>query len=889
MSTNNTVQLNIATANTSKATKDVKSLKEQIKDLRNEMAGLTKGTAEYDQAAAQLGDLMHQQAEITESAKLATADYGQTLSNITSISAGVVGSLSAMNGVMNLIGASSDEAAEAMRKIQSLMAIVQGLNQLDQAEKAFKGLWTRIKMITAAKRTDTQETIKNSKAEGENAAATELDTKAKQKNAAASGVATTGNNVLAVSFKNLGRAIKSFMMSNPFTALIVGVSTVATIVSSILNRVKKAREEARDEMVATLDMYDNFDYSMDEAGMTVFGRQEMKRRKVGIFDTYKYVERFDQEIKRLEAEMRNKKSDFIRAATAGLDTEELEKELEKKEDEMRQAVIKKTEMELKELSEHLYDGLDNLNFLQRTVYGGVYVTQKISEGLGIEYLGKKIDEALDLHIGTKTISIAPELDAELQARKDKIKETEDKIDKLYAEYGKFIKKLRDKDSEEADKSRRAQEAERQKRQAAWDKARQDALNAINAKKTLDRQLAENAYGGQEIAPEEYYDRLIKAETDYFEAYSAWAKKYNAKQTEVELATAQHNAAVMELQKKRAETLIDLNKRIADSENYRGQRSAVDEARYQNAQNALTDQEGLRYAEQQEELFNAWWLKKFMLIEQYNKQELEKEREHNDELNRLAMERYAEEENVLKENFDADKGYEDTRFQNEMDALNARHEAKLISEQDYYLELERLEREHQEKMDELQADYDGGRNEIEANRIQTLRDIAQQRYEIEKDYYDRRLELDEAYISAYQTLSSSIGGILSKVQEQYSEGSRQYEKIQEASIIMDTVSGALSAFMSGVKSGIPAPGNFIYAGVLSALALAEGQLALNNLHSKKLSAGAANAPSVSAYQTVAYETGSDLQDSIRDQRVYVTETDITDTVNRVSVIESEASF
>ena len=65
-----------------------------------------------------------------------------------------------------------------------------------------------------------------------------------------------------------------------------------------------------------------------------------------------------------------------------------------------------------------------------------------------------------------------------------------------------------------------------------------------------------------------------------------------------------------------------------------------------------------------------------------------------------MERYAEEENVLKENFDADKGYEDTRFQNEMDALNARHEAKLISEQDYYLELERLEREHQEKMERI---------------------------------------------------------------------------------------------------------------------------------------------------------------------------------------------
>ena len=100
--------------------------------------------------------------------------------------------------------------------------------------------------------------------------------------------------------------------------------------------------------------------------------------------------------------------------------------------------------------------------------------------------------------------------------------------------------------------------------------------------------------------------------------------------------------------------------------------------------------------------------------------------------------------------------------------------------------------------------------------------------------------------------------MAKVQEQYAEGSKQYERIQEASIIMDTVSGALSAFMSGVKSGIPAPGNFIYAGV-------------------------------SAYQTVAYETGADLQGEIRDQRVVVLEQDITDTVNRVNVIESESTF
>lgn len=859
MSTNNTVQLNIATANTSKAAKDVKSLKEQIKDLRNEMAGLTKGTAEYDQAAAQLGDLMHQQAEITESAKLATADYGQTLSNITSISAGVVGSISAINGVMNVMGASSDEAAEAMRKIQSLMAIVQGLNQLDQAEKAFKGLWTRIKLTTTARQKDTQETIKNSGAATANAAATNIDAAAKRKDAVASGVATAANTTLATSFRNLGLAMKSFMMSNPFTLIIMGLTTAISLITNLVNKTKEAAEEARKVR------YDNAIKDIDDMAARL---NDMNTE-------------YSQEVKRDIAELalRERMADYYKQNNRPRTNAEIKNNLKELEEEIKTTQILRDAMEITQ-------GTDSEEY--RKAAKSLLEAQAEYNLLQMEYYKNEMDRlANDILTRTRKIRTASRKEKEEIAKEvedlNNLREKERENYNTAAE--KYTDNFRNSKKAEADEYRRQQQAAaeaQRKRLEKEAKNNADYLKKIKDEYELNVIGIERAYKDNEITTQEYYDALIKAHQDYLEKYKA------AKGSE-KLTVAREEDAITELERKAVQDRIDTQKKLADSENYRGPRAVVDESRYQNAQNTLTDQEGGRYAEQQEELFQAWWLKKFMLIEQYDKQEVEKEREHNDELNRLAMERYSEEENVLKENFDADKGYEDTRFQNEMAALEARHEAKLISEQDYYLELESLEREHQEKMDELQADYDGGRNEIEANRIQTLRDIAQQRYDIEKDYYERRLELDEAYISAYQTLSSSIGGILSKVQEQYAEGSRQYEKIQEASIIMDTVSGALSAFMSGVKSGIPAPGNFIYAGVLSALALAEGQLALNNLHSKKLSAGAANAPSVSAYQTVAYETGSDLQDSIRDQRVYVTETDITDTVNRVSVIESEASF
>lgn len=856
MSTNNTVQLNIATANTSKATKDVKSLKEQIKDLRNEMAGLTKGTAEYDQAAAQLGDLMHQQAEITEAAKLATADYGQTLSNITSISAGVVGSLSAMNGVMNLIGASSDEAAEAMRKIQSLMAIVQGLNQLDQAEKAFKGLWTRIKLTTTARQNDTQETIKNTASATANATATNVDAAAKRKDAVASGVATAANNTLSMSFRKLGLAMKSFMASNPFTLLIMGATTLVSIISTLVAKTDEEAEKLNEAADNARKMMLNLsgEYA-GGLGATSFEKRALGRGSYKLMRQGYEKRGFGEESYEANFTLNPKDEKAFNSFIA---------EIGIAKDQMKG--LNKETKTYKDLLDFVYTDQQKIQYGQITWYESVKETLERLPG----------DEA-----------------------KEKIEEVDEALNNLYTNLNQVEVEYKNELNKIAEDTKTEQEKALANAKKAADERRARELNDLKTAYERQKLLTNDLYRDQELTAEEYYDRQISELNGYLEKWTKLRVKHNKElgkrglkdglTAEDLLEIERMNSQAVDLERKKTEAIIELRKKLADSENYRGARATVNESRYQNAQNALIDQEGGRYAEQQEELFNAWWLKKFMLIEQYDKQEVEKEREHNDELNRLAMERYAEEERVLKENRRDDEEYEVTRFQNEMKALKERLEAKLISEQDYRLKEEELAREHMEKMAEIESGYNTDWQEIEANRTATLRDIAQQRYDIEKDYYERRMELDEEYINAYQTLSSSIGGILSKVQEQYSEGSRQYEKIQEASIIMDTVSGALSAFMSGVKSGIPAPGNFIYAGVLSALALAEGQLALNNLHSKRLSAGAANAPSVSAYQTVAYETGADLQGEIRDQRVVVLEQDITDTVNRVNVIESESTF
>ena len=148
----NTTKVEILEVKTDKSQKNVKSLKQQIKELKLEIEGLEEGTAEYNAKIVELGNALHTQQEITEMAKIATEDYGSRLQSVTKVASGVVASISAVNGVMNLMGASSDEAQQAMLKVQSLMSIVQGLSALDDAEKNFQGLWLKIKALTSARK-----------------------------------------------------------------------------------------------------------------------------------------------------------------------------------------------------------------------------------------------------------------------------------------------------------------------------------------------------------------------------------------------------------------------------------------------------------------------------------------------------------------------------------------------------------------------------------------------------------------------------------------------------------------------------------------------------------------------------------------------------------------
>lgn len=129
-----------ATKNVENLTKSFIPLKQQIKDLTNQLSQLEKGTEEYDRVSKQLADTKQRQIEINEAAKYSNKDFGQTMANLTTASMGLVGGINAISASMALLGGDAEDMRKALVPIQLTMAAIQGFAAIDKAVKALKGL-----------------------------------------------------------------------------------------------------------------------------------------------------------------------------------------------------------------------------------------------------------------------------------------------------------------------------------------------------------------------------------------------------------------------------------------------------------------------------------------------------------------------------------------------------------------------------------------------------------------------------------------------------------------------------------------------------------------------------------------------------------------------------
>lgn len=256
------------------------SLRQQIRALKEEMAdavanGIDEQSEAYKRMVNELGRLQDIQGDIQSQGSVLANDEA-TFAGVLSGLNGVVGGFTAAQGAVALFVGENENLQKIMLKVQSLMSITMGLQQVAQTlnkDSAFslitlnkaKEWWNNLLAVgrgeqiasTAATAADTTATIASTAATTGNAAAEQASNTAKTASVGAStGAAaaqavqtasatagTVANIGLAGAFRMVGAAIKSIPV---FGWILAGISALIALVSHFVskaNESKKATEE----------------------------------------------------------------------------------------------------------------------------------------------------------------------------------------------------------------------------------------------------------------------------------------------------------------------------------------------------------------------------------------------------------------------------------------------------------------------------------------------------------------------------------------------------------------------------------------------------------------------------------------------------------------------
>lgn len=970
------IETGSAVKNVNELTSSFTPLSKQIKDLKNQLAQLEQGTAEYNRVAKQLADTQQKQIEITEAAKYSNKDFGQTLSNVAAVSAGVVGGINAISSVMTMLGADSEKAQEAMKNIQLTMAVVQGLGAMDTAVKAIRGL---------------------NLAFASNTVATNENTTAKAANAAATGTMNTANQK---GIGILGKLAAAFKTTKAAMGIWIVVITAAITAITMLVKKHKEEQEALRETKAQVDSFaDGASYAaievtgkynllqksfveaknkgenltkwvkLHKAALKDLNMQNMtldQLNKAFITDSDAYVEALkkrytaqwklqviqDQVIQAMKAEQDLQNAMAKSETGTGVPNDPKEKltilkdgeYVTKKYEEWLQ--IRNDANFLMQQSSAQYDkavqdlfNADNVlasfgvkltetttstkksvkelreEFLNlwKTVVGLKFDNSSMQNTFSAYYDEVK-DKMLKLRKLLKLSGVGKDLNTEfrnlLKGWKNEVENIEPwqvtldfvfdqkKVSELYSKIEKEEQYLYDAkegkislSEEELEKHKKYLQSLQEEQKGMQDilavvhqiaqendERRQKFIDKENLKKDL--QEAEEAYReyANDIRTNNPFADVNKAlrETQYNidrdnerlqilqQRLNAINETYaNTNQQVEEYKRELESLKQVEQTEEVVQRIEELNGLIRTAQfNYVNAVSDVETQILEVQQDIMQQQQSQEDAMYQERLIN---------LDAYYKQEQQ-----------AAVQQMTELEIIRTQ-----KGGGVVDYNTSLDLLRIQMQAfenQKRNIQDYYDSLIEMQEEGSDRAIELEMEKQAALEQID-------KESAQTRLDIMKEESNRKLNIAKAYYNAYQNLSSCIGNILQAEMEKYDENSEKYKELQVANAWINTLSGTLGAFMSGINSGIPAPYNLILAAAMAATTFTAGALQIANIENdsraNSMTSSASNVGS--EYETTAYATQAEVVSSVGDQRVVVVENDITTTQNRVAVRESNATF
>ena len=312
---------------TQKASEKTQTLRTQIKALSMQMAefvanGGDEKSAEYVKMTQELGRLMDIRGDIAKQGSVFANDEAQIAGVIKGIG-GLTGAFTAAQGAASLFVGENENLQKVMLKVQSLMSITMGLQQVQQAlnkDSEFRlvtinGLKRWYNKVVAEGNTlqavETAETIKNTAAkeintaaEARNATAKQassngskeviamqnLDTASKATNAAAASAGTVANFTLAGAFRAVGAAIRAIPVWGWIAAAIAAVVAVVGTLAAKANAAKKA---ANDAFNAAVKKQEDFNKAIaDKVSEQITLYNKLKREYTALGNNFKAQKKY---------------------------------------------------------------------------------------------------------------------------------------------------------------------------------------------------------------------------------------------------------------------------------------------------------------------------------------------------------------------------------------------------------------------------------------------------------------------------------------------------------------------------------------------------------------------------------------------------------------------
>lgn len=300
-------------------------------------------------------------------------------------------------------------------------------------------------------------------------------------------------------------------------------------------------------------------------------------------------------------------------------------------------------------------------------------------------------------------------------------------------------------------------------------------------------------------------------------------------------------------------------------------------------------------------------------------EIEEARRAQEEINKTYQQRKLEREEYWLDELQLKSKRLEEWVEEEKEIVRKQHENGLIAEQEYLdqiFEIDKIyydkKRKLEEEANQASVDYflqEGNRAEIsgkkkedEAEKTETLGSKLKEVMNLT----DKQAQGISAGVSLMGTAFSSttqlLDGLANSQDRTTDEGFAMWKKLSIASATMQMLQGVVSAWSSAMQLG-PIAGP-IMGGILTASTIAMGTMNINNIKKQTLDnagkdSGSGNTPQMPAINTAAllsspvnYTTeikGAQAVEDAQDTRVYVLESDITSTVDKVRVVEEESTY